>query len=224
MPALAWQDPKKQAPATQDAVVDAAVEPLQPAGNAAAQEQAVLPPSPGPEAVSGPMGRVWNRMLGRPDTATDTATLKVTLAQVRAYLERIGLAEGEMFRGAKLDGVSEGLLGQYDTDKDGKLSWAEFRAFEAQLTVILAGGSDLGKAGAHHTKTDTNRDGQASLGEVQASTKAQLPKGTDHADLVAQAGARVTVDALDTDQRDKAVSQRTLSAAEWQKGAEELKK
>lgn len=227
MAALAYQEPRKKtaaAEAPKDAVVDAAVEPIQPAGNAAEQEAVARPASPGPEGVTGPMGRVWNRILGRPDSATDTAGMTVNLPQIRAYLTRIGLADGEWFREKKLDGVSEGLLAQYDVNKDGRLTWPEFQAFQAQLTAIIAGGTDLDQAGAQHGRTDTSRDGQASLAEVQATTKAQLPKDTAHADLVAQLGARVTLDALDTDQGNKPVAQRTLSAGEWAAGAEELKK
>jgi hypothetical protein len=191
----------------------------QPAGNDAAQASVKA-------RVSGPMGRVWNHILGQPEGA-DTADAQVDQAMIRAYLEKkAGFAEGEMFRGVKLDGASAALVKQYDADHDGKLSWHEFQAFEGTLSAMLA--PDAGKVGASEAAsrgfaaTDTSGDGAASLDEMQSAAQRQLPKGTDHADLVAQLGARVAIDAVDRDEKNKPVAQRSVSRSEWTGAAKEL--
>lgn len=199
------------------AVADAALENLQPQGNAAMQEQLASPAAP---PVSGPLGRMWNHILGKPD-GSDTSGALATRDQVHSYLDRLGLAEGELFRGKKLSGVADELMKSYDADRNGTISWAEFQGFAAQLTGILAG---AGGAAAEHGATDSSKDGQANLKEIKGRTEAKLPKDTEYKDLIAQLGARATIDAADTDQQNLPVSQRSLSAAEWTTAAGELGK
>ena len=50
----------------------------------------------------------------------------------------------------------------------------------------------------------------------------RLPAGTEHADLVAQLGARMAIDGVDEDQRGEKVSRRTLSRNEWVQAAKQL--
>lgn len=190
----------------------------QPGGNAAAQDRL--------KKVSGPIGRVWNHILGKPEGSSDTSGATVDKAMVRAYLDkRLGLAEGELFRGKKLDGVAESLVSQFDKDGDGRVSWPEFQQFESQIFAMLAPGgekpgADVGAvAGAQFGKVDSSGDKAADLDEIQASTKAALPRGTDHADLVAQLGARVAIDAADRDEGGKPIGERTLSREEWTSAA-----
>lgn len=198
-------------PATGGPAVAPAVS--QPGGNAAAQDKL--------RKVSGPIGRVWNHILGQPDGSTNTSGATVDKAMLRAYLDkRLGLAEGEMFRGKKLDGVSEKLVTQFDTDGDGRVSWTEFQEFESQIFAMLAPGG-ASQAGAQFGKTDASGDQSADLEEIQASNKAALPRGTDHADLIAQLGARVVIDAADKDEGGKPVGERTLSREEWTGAATE---
>ncbi len=172
--------------------------------------------------VSGPIGRVWNHILGKAEGSTDTAGALVDKALIRAYLDkRLGLAEGEFFRGAKLDGVTDSLVQNFDKDGDGKVSWGEFQAFEGQIFALLApGGEKAGAnvgavAGAQFGKVAGSKDGNANLGEIQAASMAALPKGTEHADLVSQLGARVVMDAADRDESSTPISKRTLSSEEW---------
>jgi len=215
--ALAYQQTTAK---TESAPAVAAVAPptVQPGGNAAMQEQLKAPPA-GP-APSGPLGRMWNRILGKPE-GTDSSGLRANTAQIRSYLDGIGLAEGEMFRGMKLDGVAEGLMKQYDGDKDGSLSWSEFQGFAEQLKGILLG--DKG-ALAEHGATDTSKDGQAGLKEIQSRTASKLPKDTEHKDLIAQLGARAVLDVADSDQQNQPVSKRSLSKDEWTNAATGLGK
>jgi EF hand len=184
-------------------------------GNAAAQ--AAL--------VSGPMGRVFNRILGQADTASNTAGMKFDKAQLQAYLDRrLQLAEGEFFRGKKLDGVADALMAQLDLDKDGRVGWSEFQVFEQQTLETMAPGLKAGassdqvraSAGGRFDALDTNqKDGKLSFDELQSGTKKALPEDTDHKDLVAQLGARIALDAVDTDQKNSAVKDRSLGRGEW---------
>lgn len=203
---------------TDTAVGGAAPAVTQPAGNGAAQDRL--------KKVSGPIGRVWNNILGQPASA-DTATATVDRAMVRAYLDkRLGLAEGEMFRGMKLDGVTSKLIESLDKDGDGSIGWPEFQAFETQILGVLAPGAEkpgadvAGLAGAQHGRI-AGSDGRAKLPELQSAALSALPNGTDHADLVAQLGARVAIDAVDRDEGNKPVSQRSLSREEWTTSATE---
>ena len=172
--------------------------------------------------VSGPIGRVWNHILGKAEGSADTGGALVDKALIRAYLDkRLGLAEGEMFRGMKLDGVTDSLIQNFDKDGDGKVSWGEFQAFESQIFALLApggekAGADVGaKAGAQFGKVDGSKDGKANLGELQSASLAAIPKGTDHADLLSQLSARVVMDAADRDESTTPMGKRTLSSEEW---------
>ncbi|MDP2311509.1 MAG: EF-hand domain-containing protein [Pseudomonadota bacterium] len=189
-------------------------------GNAAAQDKL--------KKVSGPIGRVWNHILGQPDGSTNTGAASVDQAMVRAYLDkRLGLAEGEMFRGKKLDGVAEKLVTQFDKDGDGRVNWTEFQEFEGQIFAMLAPGAEKpgantgALAGAQFGKVDGAGDQSADLDEIQSANKASLPRGTEYADLVAQLGARVTIDAADKDEAGKPIGDRTLSREEWTGAAAE---
>jgi hypothetical protein len=64
--------------------------------------------------------------------------------------------------------------------------------------------------------------GSLSMDEIQQATKDRLPDGTSYPDLTAQLTARLAVDAIDSDERDKPVAERTLSQAEWLQAIEEL--
>jgi hypothetical protein len=185
-------------------------------GNAAAQAELT---------VSGPMGRVFNRILGQPDGSTASAGMSFDRAQLRAYLERrLQLAEGEFFRGTKLDGVADALMASLDADKNGRVGWSEFMVFEQQTLATMAPGLQAGAsgeqvraaAGGRFDQLDAEqKDGKLGFGELQSGTKDALPAGTEHKDLVAQLGARIALDAVDRDQQQSAVKDRSLSRGEW---------
>jgi hypothetical protein len=180
------------------------------------------------KAVAGPIGRVFNRIAGKADNNTDSAGMAFTRDQLKAYLDkRIGLAEGEFFRGAKLDGVAEALVAKLDQDKDGAVTWEEFQAFEEQTLAAIAPGSQRGDdpaavsaaATTRFGQMDSSRDGKVAFGELQTGTEAALPANTDHKDLVAQLGARIALDAADQDEQAKAVKDRSLTGGEWTQAA-----
>lgn len=173
-------------------------------------------------AVDGPMGRVFVRIAGRADAPGFDRT------QLHLYLDKtLKLAEGEFFRGTKLDGVADKLMEQLDVNKDGVVSWTEFKAFEAQTLSTVAPGATNATTAATAASTrfgelDGNKDGSLGYDELHSGTKSALPKGTDHADLIAQLAARIALDAVDTDQRSTDVKKRGLSRNEWTTAAGQM--
>lgn len=203
---------------------------FKPSTGARATGDARLSSSGGGGKVDGPMGRVFQRVLGVTEGGADQA---FTRDQLRRYLERdLQLAENEWFRGQKLDGVADALMAQLDRDKDQRVSWTEFQTFEAQTLATVAPGTNGGSsqaqveaaAATRFGQVDSSKDGKLSMGEIQTRTQAELPKGTEHADLIAQLAARIALDAVDTDQRSKPVAERTLSRDEWTTAAGQMKR
>ncbi len=181
--------------------------------------------------VSGPIGRVWNHVLGKPEGATDTDGAVADRAMIRAYLDtRLKFAEGEWFRGKKLDGVTDKLIATLDTNKDGKIQWPEFKLYEAQIFAQLAPGANAaGSAGSVKNAStkgfaaaDTAGDGSLSLEDLSTSAQSKLPEGTENADLIGQLAGRVTIDAVDRDENQKPISERSISKGEWTGAAEEI--
>ncbi len=182
--------------------------------------------------VVGPIGRIFNRILGLADNAKGTAGRAFSNAQLRNYLDKnLKLAEDEWFRGKKLSGVADKLMETLDTDKDGKVGWPEFQAFQADILTSIAPGAKKGdsaasvarSAGANFDKMDNDKkNGSLNYDELFEGTKKELPKDTDHADLIAQLGARIALDAVDTDQRKTDIKKRTLSKNEWTTAASQM--
>lgn len=193
-------------------------------GGAGAQQDAV---------VQGPMGRVFNRILGLDESLTTSAGMAFTREQLKGYLDqKLGLAEGEFFRGKKLDGVADAMMTKLDTDQSGSVSWPEFRVFQGEVLKSIAPGAAPGasaeEVGAAADKQfasiDTGRKdkGRLTYDELHAGTKKSLPEDTENKDLLAQLGARIALDTADTDQRDKKVKDRTLTGDEWRGAAREM--
>ncbi|MCP4806159.1 MAG: hypothetical protein GY913_05175 [Proteobacteria bacterium] len=180
-------------------------------------------------SVRGPLGRTFNRILKKADNASDSASMAFDRNQLKDYLDKnLQLAEGEWFRGKKLDGVADALMGKLDKAGDGKVSWDEFQSFRSDVLATLgaaAGANDQevqAAAGSRFNSMDKNRDGELGMGEIQSKTRQELPRDTDHKDLIAQLGARISLDAVDQDDRQKDVANRRLSRTEWVQAAKEL--
>jgi len=181
----------------------------------------------------GPLGRTFNRILGVSDSATDTGDMAFDRAQLRAYIDqKLQLAEGEWFRWLKLNGAADALMERLDTVGDGTVTWNEFQAFRSEILGAMA--PDLEEdaspeqledaAAVSFEGTDLDEDGEVTLDEAQSRALATLPPEAENRDMVAQLGARLVLDAVDTDQREMQVAERRLSRAEWVTAAQELKK
>lgn len=197
----------------------------------ASSKKATPTPTGSTAPVQGPMGRVFNRILGLNENDTTSAGLAFNRDQLRAYLdEKLKLADGEWFRGAKLDGVTDALMKRLDKDGDGSVTWEEFRTFRAQTLSTVAPGAKVGDdeatvekaASARFDALDKSRDGSVNYDELKQGTEDALPSNTRHKGLVADLGARISLDAADADQRDKQVADRTLTKAEWLAAAKAL--
>lgn len=222
---------KQEAQLIQSAAVDTSSKRSDGRGQTYAEGQAQVSPG-ATNDVSGPIGRVFNRILGLSDDAKGTADKTINLKQVKNYLDKnLQLAKDEWFRGAKLDGVAEKLMATLDTDGNGKVGWPEFQAFNAQVLSSIAPGTKPGdspeavsSAASQQfaTMDQKGKKGSLNYDELEAGTKSALPEGTEHADLVAQLGARIALDAVDTDQRSAGIKDRDLSKKEWLTAAEQM--
>jgi len=174
------------------------------------------------------MGRLFSRIGGQ----GAGADMSLSRDHLHDYLDKgLQFADGEWFRGTKLNGATDSLLGQLDSDKSKGVDWTEFGAFRDQVLGALAPGLEEGAtaedvqaaAAGQFAALNSDRNGSTlSMDEIQAGALAMLPEDTEHRDLVAQLGARVAIDAVDTDQRDLPVADRALSEAEWVQAAMEI--
>ena len=185
----------------------------QTAGNQAAADQTAQ--------IQGPMGRVFNRILELPASSQEGLNTGFNVNQLRQYLEHtLDLAKGEWFRGAKLSGVSEEMMKTLDTDRNGLVSWSEFTLFQQQALETIAPhldeNSSVGAAAeTRFGEVDTNSDQKVSYAEARNGILRDLPKETEHKDLISQLGALIALDAIDQDQQDQRTRDRELSQGEW---------
>ncbi len=181
----------------------------------------------------GPLGRVFNRIVGASDTATDTGDMAFNQKQLQNYVDKhLQFAEGEWFRGKKLSGASQGLIEKLDKSGDGMVTWTEFQAFRTEILATMVPSLQEEAtpeqveeaAGNTFEEVDQDADGQVGLEEAKDNANEALPAETEHKDLIAQLGARLVLDAVDTDNRDQKVANRRVSRSEWVTAAQELKK
>jgi hypothetical protein len=177
--------------------------------------------------VSGPMGRIFNRILEVEESREDTAHMKFDETQLRTYLDtRLKLCEEEWFRDIKVDGAAEKLMASLDKNRDGFVDWAEFQGFQEQVLENLAPGTNRDSTpeeikraalAQYATLNSEKKDSPNSIGfdELQRGVSKQLPEGIGHKDIVGQLAARIALVAVDKDGGNKAVADRTLSESEW---------
>jgi hypothetical protein len=192
-------------------------------GNAAAQDQM---------RVSGALGRVFNRIAGIAESNTSPEGLFVTRADLKRYLEdQLTFAEGEWFRGTKIDGVADKIMTFLDSDNSGEVSWAEFQLMIDEMRGHLIGNISAGassseiRAQAIEVYSNiTGGSGADSVGfsEVKAGVDEKLSESTEHKDLVAQLGALMVLDIVDIDESSTQVRDRSISEHEWMSAAEDF--
>lgn len=224
---------KQEAQLIQSAAADTSSKRAVGKGQTYAEGQAQVSPAASND-VTGPIGRVFNRILGLSDDAKGTADKVINRNQVKNYLDKnLQLAKDEWFRGAKLDGVADKLMETLDKDGNGKVGWLEFQAFNADVLSSIAPGTKPGDSPEAVSRAATQqfasmdkkgKKGSLNYDELESGTKASLPKGTEHADLISQLGARIALDAVDTDQRSTSIKDRDLSQNEWLTAAQQMAK
>ena len=173
-------------------------------------------------ATLGAVGRLFQRISNTEDPALDDVS--IDRDQLRDYLENdLQFAQGEWFRGKKLDGAVDSLLEQLDLNGDGRVGWDEFQAITDQLADVLVPGSVAKLTAAETIQAATDyfdsipgtSDGSISFEELKQVAHDSLPEFTDHRGLVAQLIARLTIDTLDSNQQALEVEDRTISREEW---------
>jgi len=180
-------------------------------------------------ATLGPVARLFQRISNTEDPALDDVS--IDRDQLRDYLEDdLQFAQGEWFRGRKLDGAVESLMEQLDLNGDGRVSWAEFQAITDQLATVLVPGSVAKLTGAETIQAATEyydsipgtSDGSISFDELKQVAQDSLPEFTDHRGLVAQLIARLAIDTIDSNQQGLDVEDRTISREEWVQAVTEI--
>jgi lysozyme family protein/peptidoglycan hydrolase-like protein with peptidoglycan-binding domain len=173
-------------------------------------------------APLGPVARLFQRISDTENPALDDVS--IDRDQLRAYLEDdLQFAQGEWFRGKKLNGAVDSLMEQLDLNGDGRVSWAEFQAITDQLAAVLVPGSVAKLTGAETIQAATEyfdsipgaSDGSISFEDLKQVAHDSLPEFTDHRGLVAQLIARLAIDTIDSNQRALEVEDRTISREEW---------
>ena len=187
---------------------------VQPEGNAAAQDMV---------KVDGVLGRMFNRIAGVSEGNTDPGKLAFTRDDLKGYLkDQLAFADGQFFRSAKISGVADKIMETLDADKDGAVTWVEFQVMVDEMRQHL-----VGEVGSNASTAEINEKAQSLYNEIsggtgsvgyetiESQTLSKLPEDQDHKALVAELAALMVLDIVDIDERDKAVSERTISQPEW---------
>ena len=176
--------------------------------------------------VQGSLGRAFNRIAGVSESNTDAVGLAFSRDDLKTYIkDQLKFADGEWFRGTKIDGATDEIMSRLDGDRDGLVDWFEFQAMVAELKMSLLDGigPDSGNAEVQKEATDLFAElsgGTGSVGfeQMEWQTAQNLPPETEHRDLIAQLVALLIIDIVDVDEANKEVRDRTVSEGEW-KGA-----
>ena len=192
-------------------------------GNGAAQDHM---------RVSGALGRVFNRIVGMAESNTSPEGLSVTRDDLKRYLEeQLTFAEGEWFRGTKIDGVADKIMAFLDGNNNGEVTWEEFQVMIDEMRGHLIGnisaGASSGEIRAQAIEVYSNITGGSGAGavgfnEIKAGVNQKLPESTEHKDLVAQLGALMVLDIVDIDESSTRVRDRSISEHEWMSAADDF--
>ena len=180
--------------------------------------------------VSGALGRTFNRIAGVSEGNTSAEGLGFTSADLKRYLdEQLSFAQGEWFRGTKIDGVADKIMSNLDADKDGTVSWMEFQTMLDEMRSQLVGdvGADASKsavqakANALFAEVSQGRE-SVDFETIEARTLEKLPEDMDHQGLVAQLAALMVIDIVDLDEAEKGIRDRSLNETEWMSAVGEV--
>lgn len=173
--------------------------------------------------VQGSLGRAFNRIVGVSENNTDAVGLAFSRDDLKVYIkDQLKFADGEWFRGTKIDGATDEIMSRLDGDRDGMVDWFEFQAMVAELKMTLLDGIGPNSGNAEIQEEATNlfaelSGGSGSVGfeQMEWQTAQNLPPETEHRDLIAQLVALLIIDIVDVDEANKDVRDRTVSEGEW---------
>lgn len=179
--------------------------------------------------LSGPPERVLANIMQASGGDLSAMGANFGLEELKHYLDvDLQFAENEFFRGAKLDGASDTLMDKIDRDGSGTINPAEFAACMTELLMTLAPGANPHSTLAEvHTVAATRFDalaidGSISFATLEKDVLSRVAATREHRDLFAQLATRLTMDAVDSDQREDKVSARSIGKAEWVTAAIDL--
>jgi hypothetical protein len=180
--------------------------------------------------VEGALGRVFNRISGVSESNTASEGVSFNASDLKRYLEeQLTFAEGEWFRGTKIDGVAEKIMENLDSESSGDVTWLEFQVMIEEMRGHLVGDVSAGassseiQARAREVFASINGGGESvGFGDIEACIDKKLPAETDHKGLIAQLGALMVLDIVDLDQTDMPVRERDISEREWMTAAKDF--
>ena len=173
--------------------------------------------------VQGSLGRAFNRIVGVSENNTDAVGLAFSRDDLKVYIkDQLKFADGEWFRGTKIDGATDEIMSRLDGDRDGMVDWFEFQAMVAELKMSFLDGIGPNSGNAEIQEEATNlfaelSGGSGSVGfeQMEWQTAQNLPPETEHRDLIAQLVALLIIDIVDVDEANKDVRDRSVSEGEW---------
>jgi len=122
-------------------------------------------------------------------------------SEVIEHLKRVGIKAG--FLGLVHSGIADKFMENLDTNSDGRVTMNEFGAVAKELLPSELFDADgnmlLEKLDNFLATLDVDGSGGIDEGELRDGTRARLPEGTSHAKVVANAAAKLGLDALDVD-------------------------
>lgn len=142
---------------------------------------------------------------------------KIDKGEVKKHLSRVGVGAG-LF-GLVHSKASQKFLDTFDSNRDGKVSWNEFKGKAGGLlppsVKDSTGRISPARASKAFRKMDKDRDGKISVKEMKAAIRKSLPPGTSYKGIVSDIAAKLGVNALDVD------GDRKISLAEFKRALRE---
>jgi Ca2+-binding EF-hand superfamily protein len=154
---------------------------------------------------------VFENLFARMDKNSDGAVSK---SEVGKHLKKADVPSG-LF-GAVHSKTKDGFMEKLDVNRDGGITWDEFQGVAAetlpQSMRTEGGGINVDLADEAFAEFDSDLDGSIDEKELQKGTYNRIPKGTSFRGVMAEVGAKLGMDALDTNS-DKLISKNEFDAA-----------
>lgn len=153
-------------------------------------------------------------MFDRIDTQKGADSEGIDRSELKSYLENVGVKD-VLFAGTIRKKAAKSFIEKLDKNGDKKVSQAEIHAMAAQVlpeSVFDSNGQvDTELLDKYFQDTDTNNNQLVEQPELQAAILGMLPEGTKNAKTTAWVGSLVGIDALDSVDKDGAISRDELA-------------